>query len=257
MPSNQKVYKEKCDCSYLVSFCPQPIYLRVMLQSDRGTIECCGALTPCSLCANATRLSTIRNPYLPRLPTDPDLTKDNHNTILTLSNPKLQDDSILKRTRTGSLNETLFRIPHVEITTADYSSFDGVFVNEIDSTLLTVKHFQDPYTPESIDSRSPNAEISSGSEDLGIEIIDRIEKTIIRDRSVSPTQLKNRLDKLLEKDREKPIPELQRLNSRESCKSEVSRKNGLCCLALKCYGFCRRKTRKVRCRCNRVSCCSN
>lgn len=198
-----------------------------MLQSDRGTLHCCDQ--PCPLCA----------PNLPlprRLPTDPDLTKS------TLTLPEI-------RTRTGSLNEQLFRIPHVEITSADYSSFDGIFVNEIDSTLLSVRPCLEPYTPESIDSPSPYVEASSGSD---VEISIEPKKKLNRDRSVSPTQLKNRLDKLLIVD--KTIPELQRLNSRESCKSDGSSKG--VCFALKCYGFCRRKARKVKRRCT-FSCCTS
>ncbi|KOB70055.1 Type I inositol-1,4,5-trisphosphate 5-phosphatase [Operophtera brumata] len=129
------------------------------------------------------------------------------------------------------------------------ASFDGIFVNEIDSTLLSVRPCLDPYTPESIDSHSPNVEASSSS-DLEINIEPK--KKLNRDRSVSPTQLKNRLDKLLIVDR--TIPELQRLNSRESCKSDGSSKG--VCFALKCYGFCRRKARKVKCRCS-FSCCTS
>lgn len=187
-----------------------------MLQSDRGMLQRCEPPLP-----------------LPRrLPTDPDLSRS------TLTLPDL-------RTRTGSLNEQLFRIPHVEITTADYSSFDGIFVNEIDNTLLSVRPCLDPYTPESIDSYSPNVEASSGSDD-----VEASKKILKRDRSVSPTQLKSRLDRLLNVD--KTIPELQRLNSRESCKSEGSSKG--VCFALKCYGFCRRKAGKVKCKW--FSCCT-
>lgn len=182
-----------------------------MLQSDRGTLQCYDQPTP-----NLPR----------RLPTDPDLSKS------TLTLPEI-------RTRTGSLNEQLFRIPHVEITTVDYTSIDGLFVNDIDSTLLTVRQCLDPYTPESIDSHSPNVEVSSD------DVESEAKKILKRDTSVSPTQLKSRLDKLLIV--EKSIPELQRLNSRESCKSEGSSKG--VCFALKCYGFCRRKARKVRCKC--------
>ncbi|CAD0205593.1 unnamed protein product [Chrysodeixis includens] len=150
-------------------------------------------------------------------------------------------------------------IPHVQITAPDYSSHDGIYVNEVDSTLLSVRQCVDPYTPESIDSHSPNVEASSG-EDLSTEVTESITKsTKHRDRSVSPTQLKSRLDKLLNDKDEKviSIPELQRLNSRESCKSEASKKGGLCCLALKCYGFCRRRARKVKCDCSDLTkCCT-
>lgn len=154
----------------------------------------------------------------------------------------------------------MFRIPDVEITSADYISIDGIFVNDIDTALLSAKPCLDPYTPESIDSHTPNPEgISTGSDEFSAEIIDVLGPKIdikpavklTRDRSVSPTQLKTRLDMLLN---DKERPELQRLNSRESCKSDSSRKGGLCCLALKCYGFCRRRARKVKCDCSFRNC---
>lgn len=235
-----------------------------MLQSDRGTLDCCNTQFPCTICASATRLPSTLSllpPRLPRMPTDPDLYANKKLKLpdISCSHPdKFTEDSRLKRTRTGSLNETMLRIPHVEITSADYCSYDGIYVNDIDNTLLCVRQCVDPYTPESIDSHSPNVEASSGS-DLSNEIIDLTKSTkLSRDRSVSPTQLKSRLDKLLNnKDEVKPIPELQRLNSRESCKSEGSKKGGLCCLALKCYGFCRRRARKVKCDCTGLTkCCS-
>lgn len=155
----------------------------------------------------------------------------------------------------------MLRIPDVEITNADYSGYDGVYVNNVDNTLLSVKQCVDPYTPESIDSHSPNVEASFGSE-VSVETTEiSINKStkLNRDRSVSPTELKSRLDKLLndKDDKVKMIPELQRLNSRESCKSDGSKKGGLCCLALKCYGFCRRRARKVTCDCSGFTkCCT-
>ena len=158
----------------------------------------------------------------------------------------------------------MLRIPDVEITSADYCSYDGVYVNDIDNTLLCVRRCVDPYTPESIESQShsPNVEASSGSE-VSVEVTEEVSNSksskLNRDRSVSPTQLKSRLDKLLSSKDEKVkvIPELQRLNSRESCKSEGSKKGGLCCLALKCYGFCRRRARKVKCDCSGFTkCCT-
>lgn len=154
----------------------------------------------------------------------------------------------------------MLRIPDVEITSADYSSYDGVYVNDIDNTLLCVRRCVDPYTPESIDSHSPNVEASSGSE-VSVAMTEEVSinksSKSNRDRSVSPSQLKSRLDKLLSTNDEKVkvIPELQRLNSRESCKSEGSKKGGLCCLALKCYGFCRRRARKVKCDCSGFTKC--
>lgn len=245
---------------------PQPIYLRLLLQPDRGTLPCC--LLPCELCARAARISTVAPPRLPRPPTDPDLfgkklklpyqhiSYSHSNEIQKLNAQNLNP----LRTRTGSLNETLLRprIPAVEITSADYSSYDDLFVNDVDRTLLTVRQCVDPYTPESIDSHSPNVEASSCSEELS-ELNDMLSETTIdvksnklnRDRSVSPTQLKNRLDKLLEN---RSIPELQRLNSRESCKSESSKKS-FCCFALKCYGFCCRRARRVKDR-SSFSCCT-
>lgn len=149
------------------------------------------------------------------------------------------------------------RIPFVEITTAGCSDHD-IFVNDIDTSLLTAKPCLDPYTPESVDSHTPNVEAgSTGSDDLAAEIADIVGESILetkpmlkltRDRSVSPTQLKSRLDMLLDESKKtKEVPELERLNSRESCKSGNSKKGGLCCLALKCVGFCRRRASKVDC----------
>lgn len=251
----------------MILFCPQPIYLRVMLQSDRGTLECCTPVFPCSMCASRfPSRPPLGPPRLPRLPTDPDLYASKKLKLpdISCSHPdQLTDDTKLKRTRTGSLNETMLRIPHVEITSADYSSYDGVFVNDVDNTLLSVRRCVEPYTPESVDSRSPNVEASSGSDELTPEVTNiPIKSTkLSRDRSVSPTQLKSRLNRLLNnkdnKDKVKSIPEIQRLNSRESCKSEASKKGGLCCLALKCYGFCRRRARKVKCDCSGLTkCCT-
>lgn len=248
-----------------------------MLQSDRGTLQCCHACYPCTLCASVARLPSTLSlvPRLHRLPTDPDLLNYKKpksqfsNLILTSgSHPDklINDESIkiLNRTRTGSLNETMLRIPHVEVTSPDYSSYDGIFLNDIDATLLCARPCLYPYTPESIDSHSPNVEgASTVSDDLSAEMIDilgeaRIEtirfKTNV-DRSVSPSQLKSRLDMLLNSEKElKPflkakesVPELHRLQSRESCRSNNSKVGGLCCLALKCYGFCRRRARRVDC----------
>lgn len=229
-----------------------------MLQTDRGTLDCCDTDLLCSLCTNATRLSSLILPRLNRTPTDPDIYSNRKIKIpdISSSHPEklLSDDNRLKRTRTGSLNEHMLRIPQVEITTADYTSIDGVIVNNIDNTLLTVRQCIDPYTPESAESHSPNIGASSIS-DLSNEIIDVltsdtdvISNKINRDRSVSPTQLKNRLDKLLN---DKSMPELQRLNS-ESCVSDSSKGNS--CFALKCYNFCRRKARKFKCNCNFTKC---
>ncbi|XP_063896221.1 uncharacterized protein LOC110381097 isoform X1 [Helicoverpa armigera] len=238
----------------------KPIYLRVMLQTDRGSTPCCNPL----LCPLPSTLSlTSRASPLPRLPTDPDLYANKKLKLPpSTSHPDKLTDENLKRTRTGSLNESMFRIPHVEITSAD-GSYDGIYVNDIDNTLLSVRRCVDPYTPESIDSHSPNVEASSGSDELSVEVTEistNKSTKLSRDRSVSPTQLKNRLDKLLsdKDDKVKSIPEIQRLNSRESCKSEASKsKGGLCCLALKCYGFCRRKARKVKCDCSGLTkCCT-
>ncbi|XP_037295877.1 uncharacterized protein LOC115449445 isoform X2 [Manduca sexta] len=253
----------------------KPIYLRVMLQSDRGTLDCCDTILPCSICVNATRFPstlpltfphyTPLMPRLRRLPTDPDLLSNKKLKLPDISGSHpdklLSDDNRMKRTRTGSLNEKILRIPHVEITRADYCSYDRIYVNDVDNTLLTVRQCVDPYTPESIDSHSPNVEASSGSDitDLGDDLgeIDLKSTKVNRDRSVSPTLLKNRLDKLLS-DKEKSIPELQRLDSRESCGSDGSKKGGLCCLALKCYGFCRRRARKVKCECSGLTkCCTS
>ncbi|CAH0697202.1 unnamed protein product [Spodoptera exigua] len=251
----------------------KPIYLRVMLQSDRGRLQCCAPPRACSLCTSAALLPSSLSLLcplptlapLPRLPTDPDLYANKKLKIPTISSshPASLTDEKLKRTRTGSLNETMLRIPQVEITSAD-SSLDGVYVNDVDNTLLSVRRCIDPYTPESIDSHSPNVEASSGSDEVSIEVTEKSTNNnnnkstkLSRDRSVSPTQLKNRLDKLLsDKEEVKSIPELQRLHSRESCKSEASKKGGLCCLALKCYGFCRRRARRVKCDCSLAKCCS-
>lgn len=248
-------------------FSPQPIYLRVMLQSDRGIVKCCECMS-CALCACAARMTPQR---LPRLPTDPDLfTKKLKNIEYSSSDPDklLSDDQRLKRTRTGSLNENTSKIPFVEITSADFTSYDGIFSNDIDTTLLSPKKFLDPYTPESVESHSPNAEVSNDSDELTeiIDVLRPIDKSKLkRDRSVSPTQLKSRLDMLLsgkdrkEKNRisDKKVPELQRLNSQESCKSDGSKKSGLCCFALKCYGFCRRRARTVNCDCSGLKCCTS
>lgn len=200
-----------------------------MLQSDRGT-------------DSENRPPARLTPTFRRIPTDPDLTKPPK--ILYSSHPDklLSDEFRLKRTRTGSLNEKLFRIPYVEITSADYCSYNDIFVNDIDTSLLSPRQCLDPYTPESIDSHSPD--VVSFEEQT--EIIDAIDlKTkLSRGRSVSPTQLKNRLHRLLNESAD--VPKLQRLDSKDSCKSDSSRK-GLCCLALKCYGFCRRV--KLKCSC--------
>ncbi|KAL4707031.1 hypothetical protein ACJJTC_014310 [Scirpophaga incertulas] len=231
----------------------KPIYLRVMLQSDRGILNCYD-----------NTLFPRPRPALARLPTDPDLYYNHNNKNHYSSHPDTLDEHLLKRTRTGSLNDEIFRIPHVEITSADYSSIDGIFVNEIDTTLLSVSPCVDPYTPESIDSHTPDIE-SSSSEEI-TEIIDLIpskfdsKPKLKRDRSVSPTQLKSRLDKLITDGMNEfsDVPELRRLDSRESCKSNTSKKGGLCCLALKCYGFCRRRARKVNCSCSGLThCCTS
>lgn len=58
-------------------------------------------------------------------------------------------------------------IPSVQIniTGADYSNFDGIIVNNIDTHLLYCPMIpQDPYTPESIESHSPYPEPSSYEE---------------------------------------------------------------------------------------------
>lgn len=233
-----------------------------MLQSDRGIVQCCENVTT-ALCSTATRFTSQK---LPRLPTDPDLfTKKLKHSEYTSSHPDklLSDDQRLKRTRTGSLNEKFSGIPFVEITSADCSSCDDIFVNDIDTSLLSPTQCLDPYTPESVESHSPNAEISIDSDEFTEIIetpnIDSKSIKLTRDRSVSPSQLKSRLDMLLSgKDRvkNKNIPELERLNSRESCKSDGS-KSGLCCFALKCYGFCRRRARKVNCDCSGLKCCTS
>lgn len=239
-----------------------------MLQSDRGTLDCCNNKLPCSLCLTATRFPSplLRNhhpPSLPKVPTDPDLywskTLNPPHTYDSLPD-KETDDSRLIRTRTGSLNEKIFRIPHVEITTADYTSCDRIFVNDIDNTLLSVRRCIDPYTPESIDSHSPNVDSTSGFDlTVPIDIVNGdVDKSVKlnRDRSVSPTLLRNRLDKLLI-DKERPATELRRFDSRESFKSDSSKIRGLCCLMLKCYGFCRYRVRKVKCDCTGLTkCCS-
>ncbi|XP_052745054.1 uncharacterized protein LOC112053838 [Bicyclus anynana] len=215
----------------------KPIYLRVMLQSDRGKPL----------------------PRLRRLPTDPDLYANkltiNHLEHTTDHPYKLLPDVTNKRTRTGSLNEKMLRIPYVEITSAATNA-DVIFVNDIDTSLLSPKRFSDPYTPESVESHTPNADASGSG---NTEVIDDANVTsLTRDRSVSPSQLKTRLDMLLNRDgnSDRVVP-LQRLDSRESCKSGGSRKGGLCCLALKCYGFCRSRARKVNCGCTGLKCCTS
>ncbi|KPJ00010.1 Type I inositol-1,4,5-trisphosphate 5-phosphatase [Papilio xuthus] len=237
----------------------KPIYLRVMLQSDRGTVES-RCPRPCAFCPapapgpgpTPPPRSPQPPPRLARLPTDPDIYAKK-----TIYSYEIHADTdVPKRTRTSSLTDKI--IPYVEITSVD--SNDGIFVNDIDTSLLSPTQCLYPYTPESVDSHTPNAENSTGSDDLANEIIDvlganlEIKSTtkLSRDRSVSPTQLKSRLDMLLN-----DVPPLERLDSRESCKSEASKKGGLCCLALKCYGFCRRRARKVDCRCSGFSkCCT-
>lgn len=243
----------------------KPIYLRVMLQSERGTLDCCDTKIPCTLCSSANRLPSTLSllpPRLSRIPTDPDLYTNKKLKLPDIScshSDSITDEFKLKRTRTGSLNETMLRIPEVEITSADYCSYDRIYVNDIDYSLLCVRRCVDPYTPESVESHSPNVEALSAI-DMSNKIIDStIQSTNVkRDRSVSPTQLKSRLDKLLNnKDEVKSIPELQRLNSTESCRSEGSRQGNLCCFALKCYGFCRRRARKVKCDCTGLTKCSS
>ncbi|CAG9138064.1 unnamed protein product [Plutella xylostella] len=214
----------------------KPVYLRVMLQSDRGTVHCCTSKLLCPFCSKALPSSLPLLPNrLTRLPTDPDIyaNKKFHSQHIdhlcaknfdTGHSEKLLENKI-KRSRTGSLNE--MRIPFVEITTAGCSDHD-IFVNDIDTSLLTAKPCLDPYTPESVDSHTPNVEAgSTGSDDLAAEIADIVGESILetkpmlkltRDRSVSPTQLKSRLDMLLDESKKtKEVPELERLNSRESC----------------------------------------
>lgn len=247
----------------------KPIYLRVMLQSDRGTLQCCHAAFPCTLCVSVARPNA--NPRIHRLPTDPDIfanqnLKRRFADIINSGSLQISNfERKLNRTRTGSLNETMLGIPAVKVTSADYCSHDTIFVNDVDKSLLSPKPCLYPYTPESIDSHTPNLEINSNcSEELNeisdvlCDKVDSNRYILHRDRSVSPTQLKTRLDMLLISEKEKlglcknaKIPELQRLNSRESCKSS-NKGGGLCCLALKCYGFCRKNAQKVEC----SSCCS-
>lgn len=243
-----------------------------MLQSDRGTVKCCPASFPCTVCVSVAPPPPAPSlaPRIHRLPTDPDLfankkIKNQLTAYVSGSHPDkiLNDDKKINRTRTGSLNDAMLRIPDVEITSAEYPNYDiDIFVNNIDKSLLTPNPCLDPYTPESIDSHTPNMENNStGSQEL-TEISDALGENKIdksnrflsnRDRSVSPTQLKSRLDLLLNSEREKKplknakeIPELERLNSRESCRSS-GKGGGFCCLALKCYGFCRDRARKVDC----------
>ncbi|CAG9569504.1 unnamed protein product [Danaus chrysippus] len=230
----------------------KPIYLRVLLQCDRGIVQCCDSL-PCALCVCALNY-TKKPPKLPRLPTDPDLYSNKSIKSYDHSNShpdSLSDEQRLKRTRTGSLNDKIFRIPNVKITSAD-SIYNGIFVNDIDNSLLSPSRCIDPYTPESVDSHTPTADASNGSDDH--DVIDAIEKQKYNhDRSVSPTQLKSRLNRLLSDKQNDNTPEIQRRNSNESCKSDGGK--GLCCLALKCYGFCRRKARKVNC--SGLKCCTS
>lgn len=237
------------------------------LQTDRGTLRCCNQNFPCSLCsALVTHPLPLpfypHRPHLLRLPTDPDLYAHKKlKTQLSSSHPdKFSTEELkLKRTRTGSLNENTLRIPHIEIT-ADYTSYDGIFVNDVDVNFLCARPFLDPYTPESVDSHTPNVEgNSSGSIEDSIELSSELTDVLSdnlesksflklkRDRSVSPTQLKSRLENLLSDETLKKVPELERLNSRDSCKSGASKQGGFCCLVLKCYGFCRRRAGKVDC----------
>ncbi|KPJ07316.1 Type I inositol-1,4,5-trisphosphate 5-phosphatase [Papilio machaon] len=200
----------------------KPIYLRVMLQSDRGTVES-SCPRPCAFCPapGPTPPPPPRSPQpqprLARLPTDPDIYAKK-----TIYSYEIHADTdVPKRTRTSSLTDKI--IPYVEITSVD--SNDGIFVNDIDTSLLSPTQCLYPYTPESVDSHTPNAENSTGSDDLANDIIDvlgtnlEIKSTtkLGRGRSVSPTQLKSRLDMLLN-----DVPPLERLDSRESCKSEAS-----------------------------------
>ncbi|XP_028043485.1 type I inositol 1,4,5-trisphosphate 5-phosphatase isoform X1 [Bombyx mandarina] len=181
----------------------KPIYLRVMLQADRGRLA----------------------PRLLRHPTHPDL------CALRPAAPTAPptDRHPPPRRRTGSLNETMFRIPHVEITTAD-AHYDDLCVSDVDDALLSVRRCVDPYTPESADS--PNAE--------GSDVEGRSTEPN-RDRSVSPTQLKHRLDRLL--------------TGREA-ELGSSDSTSLCCLALRCYGLRCHRTRRAQCECESSKCCT-
>jgi hypothetical protein len=48
--------------------------------------------------------------------------------------------------RTGTSPLEVLRTPDVEITCADYCSYDGIFDIDVDDTLLTVIQCLDPYT---------------------------------------------------------------------------------------------------------------
>lgn len=109
-------------------------------------------------------------------------------------------------------------------------------MNDIDNTLLTVRQCIDPYTPESIDSHTPNIEASSSDEITEIVYVEPKTK-LNRDRSVSPTQLKSRLDALINDG----YVESSRKHSRSSRMSDGSRKGVWKCLIWECCGLCRRK----------------
>ncbi|CAH2059579.1 unnamed protein product, partial [Iphiclides podalirius] len=192
----------------------KPIYLRVLLQSERGRLPgVCRA--PCALCPPPAPAPPAP---LARLPTDPDLSAHRAPHPHELGS---------RLARAGS-------IPCVEITGAEHATCERIFADEIDASLLSPARHWGPYTPESAESRTPNAGPDG-------------------DRSVSPTQLRSRLDMLLSAG-DPPAPTLapapaEPLSSAGSAKSVGGRRGGLCCLALKCYGFCRRRARRVDCRC--------
>lgn len=298
----------------LFEFLFQPVYLRVLLQSDKGTVQCCmqdnpseycfsqpldtssdpcfhseslikcpskECFEPLSLTAYRNRLashlsydsgfrrsaSKDRPTSLVRLDTDPNLTvnikdqlkhsdyesfnsdsKDNSSKNNDFDefnkslNDRLNSDTISKDSLDDS-NDNIDLIPNVQINIidADYISYDGIIVNNIDPHLLyCANNPRDPYTPESIDSHSPCVEICSNDgtdsekisfSDLPINIMNenvikdsldssldlrlkseiddsnfyvnksqsiaRSEYSTSKTKSVSPRQLKSRLENIL------------------------------------------------------------
>ncbi|XP_077297079.1 inositol polyphosphate-5-phosphatase A isoform X2 [Arctopsyche grandis] len=316
----------------------KPVYLRILLQSDKGTVRCCmqddsndycyiappeihsetcfrhpsaqnlskcpskECFEPLSLTSCRSRLasqisndsgfkgllSKDRPSSLVRLGTDPSFNHINANhedaSVKTLNSDNLDSSYIkllklnknsqsLQKPFGNSLSECLndsltlsndnidhannASIPNVQIniTGADYSSYDGIIVNHIDTHLLYCPVIpQDPYTPESIESHSPypelctyeeiekgnnvkiNEDINSNmgpnldsvyTDDSSVffvnksQSLDRSEYLSSKTKSVSPRQLKSRLENILKKSDSNT--ESDSCNDVESCSIENER----------------------------------
>lgn len=275
-------------------FLLQPVYLRLMLQSDKGIVRCCMQNDPNKYCyvsppeiqsetcfrhpsaqnlikcpsrecfeplaINSFRsrlasqisydsgvrgLSPKDKPSsLVRLGTDPSLVRLNRDNlksdlgkVSSIKNLVHCNSKDNVKSSIGDFNESgVIPIIQINITDADYISFDSIAVNNIDTHFLyTATIPLDPYTPESLESRSPYPECSNDGTDSdkqsfsnipinenvivksGFESKDQIvdessfyikkchsmdrEYVLGKDRSVSPRQLKSRLENILKSSR--------------------------------------------------------